>query len=95
MANAQHVAMHYYMAIIGGGMLLLSEEDLEQWTGYKYPSHQIKWLRENSVNHRIGADGKPKVAIEHFQEIMGIKTKVEMIRKRTAPNFEVMRKLHA
>lgn len=39
----------------------LSEDELEQLTGYVKPSKQIAWLRKNAVPHFVNAAGRPVV----------------------------------
>lgn len=42
-------------------MQLLSDESLEQLTGYRQKAAQIRWLQQNGVRHYVRADGRAVV----------------------------------
>lgn len=67
-------------------MLFLNEQEIMEWTGYKYPADQVKWLKNNHVKFTVDRLGKPKVALSHFNEIMNNKESNEPRRRRTEPN---------
>jgi len=43
------------------GALFLRREEVEELTGYRMPSRQIRWLREQGIPHWVAADGRPRV----------------------------------
>lgn len=43
------------------GALFLRREEVEELTGYRMPSRQIRWLRKQGIPHWIAADGRPRV----------------------------------
>ena len=45
----------------GRDVMLLSQDELVELTGYKYPSKQIAWLRVNRFPFTVGGDRRPKV----------------------------------
>ena len=70
--------------------MLLDEKEIEQLTGYKRYTCQIRWLQKNGINHRVGYDGKPKVSAAHFEEVMG-NTTVHIKQKTEEPDIEAFR----
>jgi len=70
-------------------MLCLTEREIQELTGYKVGSKQSKWLRENGFRYVVGYDGKPRVSIKHFEEVMGCSAQKE--RKKTQPNQDALR----
>ena len=44
--------------------LFMSNEDVVKMTGFKYPSKQIEWLRENHYRFEINGLDRPVVYIE-------------------------------
>ena len=45
-------------------MEFLTQLDLQQLTGYRRPSAQIRWLSHNGYGFDIRADGRPAVLAE-------------------------------
>jgi hypothetical protein len=41
--------------------MFLTADELAEWTGYKRPSAQMRWLRDNGLPFMVGGDGLPKV----------------------------------
>lgn len=41
--------------------LVLSKDEMIEFTRYKKPSKQIKWLERYGIPYRIGGDGHPVV----------------------------------
>ncbi len=52
-------------------MMLLSKDELVELTGYKYPSKQIAWLRENRFPFTVGGDRRPKVLRSAVVSMLG------------------------
>lgn len=51
--------------------ICLSREELEQVTGLRKFSAQLRWLRKQGFNVLCRADGMPLVARGHFDQMMG------------------------
>jgi Domain of unknown function (DUF4224) len=50
--------------------MLLAETDVESLTGYRRPSAQIRWLRDNGWRFTVNALGKPIIALAEFNRRM-------------------------
>jgi Domain of unknown function (DUF4224) len=46
--------------------LFLSKDELADLSGFARPTLQIRWLTENGWRYSVDANGKPRVAREHF-----------------------------
>lgn len=42
-------------------MRLLTPKELEELTGYRQKTAQVRWLQKNGVLHYVRADGHPNV----------------------------------
>lgn len=42
--------------------LFLTDDELRQWSGKKWKSLQIAWLKAEGIPFRIALDGRPRVA---------------------------------
>lgn len=65
--------------------LFLNKEQLEELTGYKYSSSQIKWLKKNGFSPAINAAGKPKVMTSSIYNKFG---QLDESNENDRPNFE-------
>jgi hypothetical protein len=63
-------------------VLVLTPEELQEVTGLKQASSQIRWLSENGWLFHVGGDGLPKVDREYYRERVGVKS-VKKSRVRT------------
>lgn len=50
--------------------MLLTEDQLQQLTGYVQPAAQIRWLHRSGWHFTVNAIGKPVVAIAEFERRM-------------------------
>jgi hypothetical protein len=50
--------------------MLIAETDVESLTGYRRPSAQIRWLRDNGWRFTVNALGKPIIALAEFNRRM-------------------------
>ena len=50
--------------------MFLAETDVQSLTGYRRPSAQIRWLRDNGWRFIVNALGKPVVALAEFNRRM-------------------------
>ncbi|OGT30450.1 MAG: hypothetical protein A3E87_01825 [Gammaproteobacteria bacterium RIFCSPHIGHO2_12_FULL_35_23] len=66
---------------------ILTQEDLINITGGRYATKQIKYLREHNIPFLIGSDGKPKVARQYIEKILGLSISLTKERRRE-PNFK-------
>ena len=48
--------------------MFLSKEELEQLTGYKKPTLQLRWLVDNNYRFDVRADGRPAVLREQVHQ---------------------------
>lgn len=68
---------------------LLSDDELIELTGYKYPSKQIGVLRRSGISFIIRRDGRPRVTWTHVNNALnGIQTPVE--KQKPQPNFDAI-----
>ncbi len=52
-------------------MMLLTPEEVEDLTGYRKPSAQIRWLDAQQIPYLVGGDGRPKVLRAPLVERLG------------------------
>ncbi|MBS1170128.1 MAG: hypothetical protein H6R01_1046 [Burkholderiaceae bacterium] len=52
--------------------LTLSSEELENLTGYKMPSCQVRWLKERHWRFELSRANRPRVAREYYLMKMGV-----------------------
>ena len=52
-------------------MLFLNHDEIEELTGYKKPSAQIRWLREHGYLFEVDARGRPRVLTSHVMRKLG------------------------
>jgi hypothetical protein len=50
--------------------VFLTADQLHELTGFRRPSAQIRWLRDNHWAFAVRADGKPSVAEREFEAQM-------------------------
>jgi hypothetical protein len=62
----------------------LTPDELQDVTGRKQPTRQIKWLSENGWQFHVGGDGLPKVDREYYRERVGVKRE----KARRGPRLE-------
>ncbi len=48
--------------------MFLTDEQLQEMTGYVQHAAQIRWLAENGFRFAIRSDGRPNVLIKHVEE---------------------------
>ena len=51
-------------------MILLTDEEVRDLTGYSRPSAQIRWLRRQGWRFTVNALGKPAIAVAEFNRRM-------------------------
>ena len=51
--------------------MFLTRDELQELTGFKYPSKQIEWLRAEGFIFRVAADGHPRVLQSAVLKILG------------------------
>jgi hypothetical protein len=66
-------------------MLHLTEKELHDFTGYRRPSKQIKWLKDYGIRHFIAADGHPRVLLSD----LGVSQKQQV----SEPDLQAVRSL--
>ncbi|HEV2917571.1 MAG TPA: DUF4224 domain-containing protein [Candidatus Babeliales bacterium] len=66
--------------------MFLSQEDIQELTGYKKTALQIKWLRSNGFKFMIGADGRPRLLLSQLEALLGAQVK-SITKRRVEPNF--------
>jgi len=68
--------------------MFLTPDEVQELTGYKYPSKQIQWLQREGFAFRVAADGKPRLLREAVIKALGGKCSVK--EKRTEPNWDAI-----
>jgi len=51
--------------------MFLSRDELVEFTGYKNPSSQMRWLQREGFYFRVAADGRPRVLKEAVINTLG------------------------
>jgi hypothetical protein len=55
--------------------MIVAPEDLETLTGYRRPSAQSRWLRDNGWKYTVNVLGHPVVALDEFKrQLVGGRT---------------------
>ena len=69
--------------------MFLTHHEIQELTGYKIPSKQKKWLRDEGFIFKVACDGKPRVL---RSEVLAKMSSTGVIRKvkQTEPNFEAI-----
>jgi len=71
--------------------MFLTKLQTQELTGYKIPSAQIRWLKENGFMFKIGADGYPRILICEMESQMLSNSKpTKNIVRQETPNFEAL-----
>lgn len=72
--------------------MFLSQQEIQDLTGYKVQKKQIQWLRENGIKFLVGCDGKPRVMESHLEAIIGADSTKGTTKRRTEPNESALNK---
>lgn len=68
---------------------LLSDDELIEMTGYKYPSKQCEALQRAGISFVKRRDGRPRVTWTHVNAaLLGIKP--EVVTAEEKPNFDAI-----
>ncbi|WJV61043.1 DUF4224 domain-containing protein [Pectobacteriaceae bacterium C52] len=67
---------------------LLSDDELIELTGYKYPSKQCEVLHRSGVSFVIRRDGRPRVTWSHVNSVLNGHPASPQIDNEEEPNFE-------
>lgn len=67
---------------------LLSDEELIELTGYKYPSKQCEALARAGISFVLRRDGRPRVTWSHVNTVLNGSTTSTPISEEEQPNFE-------
>ena len=70
--------------------LLLTNQELQELTGYKVPVYQIRWLQSNRICYLVGRDGRARVLRSHVEKALGGATK-HYERTPTKPNVAALK----
>jgi hypothetical protein len=65
--------------------MFLTEDQLQELTGYRQPKAQVTWLQKNGVRHYVRADGRPKVPTAAIESPDGVVPSVVL------PDFDAVR----
>jgi hypothetical protein len=52
--------------------MFLTDDELQELTGYKLPSAQRRWLRERGWRHEVNRVGRPRVARAYCEARLGV-----------------------
>jgi hypothetical protein len=72
--------------------MFLTREEINQLTGYKIPSAQIRWLRSEEFKFKIAADGYPRVLKSEVEFQMGHGSDIINKNKKIKPDIEGLKK---
>ena len=65
--------------------MFLSQEEIQELTGFKQKERQCNELKRLGIIHRIRNDGMALVAEDHVKDIFGVQSGIE--NKRTEPDL--------
>lgn len=51
--------------------MMLTADELKDWTGYKMAALQIAWLKANGHPHTVNALGRPIVSRAYWEKLHG------------------------
>lgn len=55
--------------------MFLSEDEVQDLTGYKRPADQRRWLDRNGIGYLVSARGRPVVLKSELERALGAATK--------------------
>jgi len=64
----------------------VSNEELRELTGYKYPKHQLGWLKGRNWKYETDCAGKPRVLRAYFESRLGGTSRP----RSSAPNWTAL-----
>lgn len=64
----------------------MSDAEVVDLTGYRYPKCQSRWLRDNGIKHYINGRGKVRVSRD------ALASKKSATTERTVPDFSKVRR---
>ena len=72
--------------------MFLTREEINQLTGYKIPSAQIRWLQQEEFKFKVAADGYPRVLKSEVEFQMGHESAILRKNKKNNPDIEGLKK---
>ena len=66
---------------------ILTRDEIQELSGYKIPSKQIKWLRDEGFIFKVAGDGKPRVLRSEVHAVMCHREE-DKPAKRRKPHFD-------
>ena len=70
--------------------LFLTKDQILELTGYRRPSNQIRWLRDQGFKFKVAADGKPRVLVAEVNHLMCSDDGITREIKRQKPDYEAL-----
>ncbi|WP_264041214.1 DUF4224 domain-containing protein [Pectobacterium carotovorum] len=67
---------------------LLTNDELVELTGYKYPSKQCEALRRSGISFIVRKDGKPRVTWSHVNAVLNGTPPAPAVDNEAGINFE-------
>jgi hypothetical protein len=67
--------------------MFLTHHEIQELTGYKIPSKQIKWLRDEGFIFKVAGDGRPRVLYSEVLAVM-CHSEEDKSAKRRKPHFD-------
>ncbi|MCW0316220.1 hypothetical protein NB724_001371 [Pantoea ananatis] len=64
---------------------IISDDEIEQLTGYKIPSKQCQCLKEAGIFFMVRRDGRPRTTWQHFNDPLSSRSK--QMHDLNEPNF--------
>ncbi len=64
---------------------IISDDEIEQLTGYKIPSKQCQCLKEAGIFFMVRRDGRPRTTWQHFNDPLSTRSKQNQ--DNNEPNF--------
>lgn len=66
----------------------MTDEEVEELTGYVYPKRQVRWLEENGIEHYVNGRGKVRILRDHHA------SRKPKPPERTKPDFTKLKRAH-
>lgn len=71
---------------------LLTSSDLVRLTGYQSAAHQVRWLANNKIPHRVRCDGTPVTTVTAVNQALAADLASGSRQSGSGPRLDLVRK---
>lgn len=72
--------------------MFLTEQELQQLTGYRYGKYQVQWLKDNHIAFKLNGLGAPVVLRSSIEATITGKVGARGAASAAEPNFGALRR---